>query len=382
MTTPCQNLITALHADEHQCVLAITGGGSSAIGQLLAIPGASRSVLEAVVPYSSTALTDWLRCTAEQACSASTARAMAMASWMRARKLAPESDPRKLIGLGATASLASNRPKKGDHRIHVATQTATATLVLSLGLVKGERDRPAEEGLAAQLVLLALAKTTDVDITSAESDFHQQLLQHEAVASTLQQAREAWTALLLGETTHVCYPQPFQPQAILCGAFNPPHEGHRRMAAHAAQRLGCPVDWELSITNVDKPPLDFVEIEQRLGWLHDETASSRTVLTNAPTFRGKSQRFPDCTFVVGADTIARVGEPKYYTGESGTFDAALERIATRGCRFLVFGREIAGQFQVLSDLVLPAALRALCDEVSQEEFRQDVSSTELRGNRS
>ncbi|MGI9430253.1 MAG: hypothetical protein ACR2NM_16450 [Bythopirellula sp.] len=382
MPTPCQNLIADVHACQQRCVLAVTGGGSTAIGQLLASPGASRTVLEAVVPYSNTALTDWLQCAAEQACSAATARAMAMAAWMRARQLDPETDPHQLIGLGATASLVSDRPKKGNHRIHVATQTATVTTVTTLELAKDQRDRLAEEALAAQLVLLTLAKTSAVDITSAQSHFNEQLLPQETVASVLQQAEESWTALLLSQASHVCYPNPFSPQAILCGAFNPPHDGHRRMAAHAAQRLGCPVDWELSITNVDKPPLDFVEIEQRLGWLHGETTSERTVLTDAPTFRAKSQLFPGCTFVVGADTIARVGDPKYYSGESGTFDAAIGQIATHGCRFLVFGREIDGNFQVVSDLDLPAPLRDLCDEVPGAEFREDISSTQLRENRS
>jgi nicotinamide mononucleotide (NMN) deamidase PncC len=375
---PSQDLISALHASDPVCVLAITGGGSGAIGQLLATPGASRTVLEAVVPYSNTALTDWLGGTAEQSCSAATARAMAMAAWMRARQLAPATDPHQLIGLGATASLASDRPKQGDHRIHVATQTATVTTVTTLVLGKDQRDRFSEEALAAQLVLLALAKTSAVDSTTAQSEFNQQLLPQESVASVTQQAELDWTALLLGDATHVCHPQPFRPQALLCGAFNPPHDGHRRMAAHAAQRLGCPVDSELSITNVDKPPLDFVEIERRLGWLDAANTGERTVLTDAPTFRAKAQLFPGCTFVVGADTIARVGDPKYYTGESGTFDAAIGQIATHGCRFLVFGREIQGEFQVLADLPLPAPLRELCEEVPGADFREDVSSTELR----
>jgi nicotinamide mononucleotide (NMN) deamidase PncC len=49
-------LIRQIHAAAVRMVLAISGGGSSAIGELLAVPGASRTVLEAVVPYSAAAL--------------------------------------------------------------------------------------------------------------------------------------------------------------------------------------------------------------------------------------------------------------------------------------------------------------------------------------
>ena len=101
------------------------------------------------------------------------------------------------------------------------------------------------------------------------------------------------------------------------------------------------------------------------------------LITRAPTFVEKAELFPGATFVVGADTMVRIAEPRYYGGDDrgGTMR---DLIARQGCRFLVFGRKVAGRFQSLGDLVLPAALRALCDEVPEAEFREDVSSTELR----
>ena len=164
-------LITAIHAREHPTVLAITGGGSQAIGQLLQVPGGSRTVLEAIVPYGSSALADWLGSAADQACSAPTARAIAMASWMRARTLSPQTDPRQWIGAGVTASLVSDRPKRGEHRVHVAIQTASTTAAYSLILAKEVRDRPAEESLAAQLLLLGLAEACQVDVAAARLIF-------------------------------------------------------------------------------------------------------------------------------------------------------------------------------------------------------------------
>ena len=59
------------------------------------------------------------------------------------------------------------------------------------------------------------------------------------------------------------------PRVILSGAFNPLHAGHRRMAEIASARCGAPVTLELSIANVDKPTLDFLEIDARLAGLAD-----------------------------------------------------------------------------------------------------------------
>jgi hypothetical protein len=102
------------------------------------------------------------------------------------------------------------------------------------------------------------------------------------------------------------------------------------------------------------------------------------LLTRAPTFAEKATLAPGCVFVVGADTLQRIGDPKYYGGDSAKRDAAIAGIADHGCRFLMFGRMVAGKFSSLRELDLPALLRALCDEVPESEFRDDITSTELR----
>ncbi len=358
-------------------MIAVTGGGSKAISQLLEIPGGSRTVLEAVVPYSPAALEDWLGGPVDLACSEPTARAMAMAAWMRARKLAPESDPHQLIGIGATASLASDRPKQGGHRVHVAVQTATATSSFSLPLTKGARDRKKEEWLAAKLVLTVLGEAAGVDAAAARQALLDQL-HDEPVQQRHQEAQGPWTELLLGQKAWAA--ETPSPQAVFPGAFNLPHVAHQRLAQVAAQRLAQPVAYELSITNVDKPPLDFIEIAKRTDALRELDKQAMVLLTAAPTFRQKAALFAGCTFVVGADTLVRIGDPRYYVGGPSGCEVALGEIAARGCRFLVFGRVIDDRFRVLSDLAIPNSLRALCDEVPETEFRADVSSTELRQN--
>lgn len=363
-----QALIERIHVSGRECVIALTGGGSRAIAELLAVPGASASVLEAIVPYAATSLADWLGGKFDQACSDRTARAMAMAAFERARTLS-DADPGTLRGIGVTASLATNRPKRGPHRVHVAWQSAEATASYSCELVKGKRTRAEEESVAAILVLHAIAEACGV---VAEAPARPSA--DEPIIRLEQQASPEWRELLLGERQSVGYRIAAAPQLVFSGAFNPPHEGHRRIIEIAADRCNAEVVMELSIVNVDKPTLDFVEIADRLESLGD----APVLLTRAPTFVEKASVVPGATFVVGADTIARIADEKYYDGKLEKRDSAIAAIAARGCRFLVFGRAVDGRFLLPSELNLPRQLRELCDEVRESEFRCDLSSTELR----
>ncbi|MEE2914382.1 MAG: hypothetical protein VX745_06915, partial [Pseudomonadota bacterium] len=88
-------------------MLAVTGGGTTAISDLLAVPGASRTLLEATIPYDSQALADYIQRTPEQSASASTARQLAMSAYQRARQLTGADDD--VVGIGCTAALRTDR---------------------------------------------------------------------------------------------------------------------------------------------------------------------------------------------------------------------------------------------------------------------------------
>jgi hypothetical protein len=256
-----------------------------------------------------------------------------------------------------------------------------------LELTKGARIRTEEEAIATQLTLGAIAEACIATSTGAPFD---ELASEELIATRRIAAPALWTRLLLGESTAIVCDNPIAsdstwsdlssgttaqcPKVVFSGAFNPVHEGHRRMAAIAAERTGAPAAWELSIMNVDKPPLDFIEIQDRLAGL----AHERVMLTNVATFEEKSEFAPGCAFVVGVDTIERMGALRYYGNDALRRAAAIRAVAERGCRFLVFGRVINGQFRGLADMNLPAALAAICDEVPESEYRIDVASSQIR----
>ncbi|MFO0819529.1 MAG: hypothetical protein U1A77_16390 [Pirellulales bacterium] len=416
--------IQRLHQAGRSFVLAVTGGGATAISWLLSVPGGSRSILEATVPYAPAALDAFLHSRPERYCCERTARLMAMSAYMRARRwsndstiphspdaasqdvTSPDAKANELsdvIGVGCTASLASDRPKRGAHRAHVALQSATSTTTYTVHFVSNRRSRLEEEQIVSELIIAAMGAAAGLRTPPTASDLAldgpQPLADDESLERLHTDAPAAWQALTLGHLGRVVYTDPARsattlgiasepasgdqlaeldepPVRILFpGAFNPLHDGHREMARVATELTGWRVDFELSIENVDKPPLDYTEIATRGRQFG---GGERLWLTRAPTFAEKSRLFPGALFIVGADTIARVGNAKYHGGTAESLQASHAEIARHGCRFLVFGRTLNGPFRTLDSLDLPASLRSLCESVDEQTFRADISSTAIR----
>jgi hypothetical protein len=89
-----------------------------------------------------------------QYCSADTALALAKAAYGRAAALSSIGVP--VVGLAATCALASEPPKRGEHRAYIAAHSSEGSRLLSVRLAKGARSRWQEE----QLVSRALLKVT------------------------------------------------------------------------------------------------------------------------------------------------------------------------------------------------------------------------------
>ena len=336
-------------------------GGTLLLSDLATTPGASNVLLAATVPYHNRAMIDLLGYEPESHCSSLTSRRLAMQAFLRAQDLADVSDQDHVYGLGITAALRSVRAKRGEHRAYVALQTPRKSLVWHVPLKKGGLSRLQEERELADLALHFLEFGLGLDETNSDftptigADYHDSVPR------------------LLGETPAF---HGNAGLAVLPGAFNPMHEGHRRMREVAEERLNQHVVYELSIRNVDKPDLDFIDISQRI----EQFEADEYVLTNQPTFIEKARLLFSTsggTFVVGADTLLRIDHEQYYDSLEHR-DAAIAELTMLGIRFLVFGRRHGSDFLTLEDLKVGSDLGALCEGISASEFQCDLSSTELR----
>lgn len=377
MNETTRQLIQAIHDSPPRAMIAVAGAGSRALADLLAVPGASRTLLEALVPYAADSFDEFLGERPEQYVAEVTARRMAGRALARAYHLR-EAETFPIIGLACTATIVTDRPKKGEHRAHVAAWTPQRLRSYTVRLEKGARDRNGEEGLVSDLLLNALAEACGLadtlELPLGPGD--------EWAATTYDIAPTA------GRLTNGAIPYfgihadgyvrttDARPAVVLSGSFNPLHAGHTRLAEVAALILGRPVAFEISAANVDKPPLPEQVLLERLG----QFAGRYPVFaSNAPTFIEKSRLYGAATFVVGFDTAARIIAPRYYGDSEATMLAALAEMRDRGTRFLVAGRVGADRvFHELPELAIPDGFAELFQAIPGELFRIDLSSTEIR----
>lgn len=373
--------IEALHAAPCRLVLAVTGGGSGIISDLLQVPGASGTVLEAVVPYSPESMAEWIGRQPEQFCSRSTALRMATVAWHRAKQLSEsmDCDADECFGVACTASLASVPAKRGEHRCWIAVESSRGTWIRSATLAKGQRDRAEEETIVADMILSAICEATDTTPFAVTGTLPDDILTNECarLPELLQSVRNGDSLIAWSQPDGNLTPtisDDDRPVGVLCGSFDPLHEGHREMQSIAESLLGGPVCFELTVRNADKPPLDAASIESRRKQFQD----SQLALTGAPRFVDKTVIFPGATFVIGFDTAARIIEPRFYGGSLAATRQALQHIRDAGCRFLVAGRLSGGEFGTLEQLNIPEDFQDLFDAIPESQFRRDISSTQLR----
>jgi hypothetical protein len=323
----------------------------------------------------------------ERGCRLATGRVPEPASKSRDAAAGLDIEPTgsNIIGMACTAALVSDRPKRGEHRCYVAWQTAGTTAAVSLRLNKGARDRAGEERLVGRLILLNLARAAGIEPLPSLDLLPDDAISEQRVDAPpplvelrLGRRAIAWSlpngevVEALGRVTDGSSPQP--PAGVLCGAFNPLHHGHQELRDVAERLIKGPVNYEMSLRNVDKPPLDYLTINRRRAQFTEHPLA----LTSAPTFAEKALALPGVVFVVGVDTAERIVNPRYYGGSEPAMLEALAQIRDQGCRFLVAGRVQDDRFRTLADVQVPALFGGLFQQIPADEFRADVSSTELR----
>ena len=379
-----KELVHQIHSSGYEYVLAVTGGGTEALGELLRYGGGSATLLEAIVPYSQQALDVFTGKRPEKYASTRTARAMAMAAFQKAILLQGpgQKGPEHLLGIGATCTLArAGERKERQHELHMAIQSLQSTTTYSICFLE-KRDREHEESIVARSIINMIASACGLDIIITDGTG---LSSHERPQVRRIQVIGAISDMLLHGNSSNRIPSCVRisgqesdshhsHRIIFSGSFDPCHKNHVEMARIASRKYGLPVNFEISLLNVDKPPIDYLSLEDRISSIkawHDPDFMGDIFVTNAPLFAEKAIIFPDSTFIVGADTMKRLFDPRYYRPED-KLSSLFDLYRKNGIDFLVFSRKGV-------QIEIPAEIEPIITIVPGEEYSDDgISSTQIR----
>ena len=358
-------LIQKIHQSKYKITFVSSGGGTNAISSLLKVPGASNTVLESYIPYSKKSMDLFLNRKPDHYCSLNTSLSMAANAYKKCMQIDSEYKTKYFIGISVTASLATTYTKIGDHKFYISVQTESFTKSIECILIKGSRTREEEEQLITEYVLSLVAECCGI-----EKDMPSH---NEKPIIYIIKAEKSWKKLLNNDVNYISSDRS-TPELIFPGSFNPLHDGHLKMRELAEKKTGMRATFEICARNADKPPLTFHEIKRTLDQF---TENDSWVMTSAGRFSEKAEMFPNSVFIIGADTLMRVFDEKFYLNKKDMLDH-IDRFNDHNINFLVFGRKVNNKFISLRDIVIPENIKRRCTGFEEGSFRDDISSTELR----
>ncbi len=346
--------------------LSCSGAGATLWKRIWGEPGASSYLVGAVMPYGLPALSVHLGYSVKGSCCSKTvAIDLAMASFIAACEHRELGSPGTPIGIGLTAAVASERLPRGEQRAHVVvmTQTKVSHLEMSFKKATGVYARREQDvGLADVAVKLLFSTLTGGDYGDEVGELAMERL-FELPSFEVDGTRRKGTQNAA--------------ELYLPGTFNPLHDGHRMMVVMAKEFTGWEARYLVSASSAHKPSLSVQDLLNKVGQVRADRYRGRQMRTiefsrEDPLFVDKARQRPGATFIVGADTVQNLLDPKWGVSPS----LVLRQLQTHQAKFLVLGRRTAdGRFTTCEDLEIPLIH---ADMFTPLEGRVDTSSTELR----
>lgn len=170
---------------------------------------------------------------------------------------------------------------------------------------------------------------------------------------------------------------------LMAGSFNPIHHGHTQLLSAAVETAGSNLMgvFELSISNAAKSEIGDRELYSRMTQFIAENENKMLLVTNKPYFRDKVN-FIDSNswFCIGADTYKRFFDLKFYESPKQLLEFT-NFLISRGVKLVVGPRADRQKLDTVDDYLdlVPTNYRSSVREV--ENFRVDISSTEIRNSR-
>jgi len=334
-----------------------TGAGAGIQKMLWEVPGASSFLVESIFPYAPARSAKFAGITPKTFASEEFALDLAAAAYVEAMD-DPTKDP---VGLALTASVASIKEHRGDHRLHMVCMTKDKILGKTLVLAKGTSMRT-HDGYASDTATLDLLLAT-LDIGGGLYEDYSQ------------QARRRFFEHPVfhpngGRTSE----NSIDDRPLFPGAFDPPHAGHETIADSVAHPEVADLEpvFAICVDHPIKAPLSVQGMLRRASLL-----KHRTVLFTEgdPLYIDKARKHPGRPIILGADALLRMLDHKWTEVPRTLFD----EFRTLGTKFFVFGRKIGEDFISASEAIVICAQHGVPRDLFQAlDGRWDISSSAIR----
>lgn len=343
-----------------------TGAGAGLQSKLWEVPGSSAYLSGASFPYDQDEQAELLGFMPEHFCSPDAAIDLASAAYIKAFKFGGK----KAVGVGIAASVASEKVHRGEHRLHVVVMTDDKVLAANRVLKRGAgfQQRKDDGNFCDETAIHLMLEALGILSEEVRADF----ICHSAVDA----AKERFfrNPYFTSDGKRFGGFIPAHLNALMPGAYNPPHEGHFGMATHFENSYGTRTIFQITVNPPHKGELSVQDCLKRAKML---TGRYRLFTRDDPFYIDKARKYPNTSFIIGADALLRMFDPKWGLD----LETTLKEFKLLNTHFFVGGRVIDGNFVRGFDIVKTLSPH-LYDEYSnlfiEMEGRWDISSSELR----
>lgn len=350
-----------------------TGGGAGLQQLLWEVPGSSTYLSGASFPYSAEEQEELLGFMPEHFCSEEASIDLASAAYMKAYKFGGK----KPVGIGLTASVASEKIHRGEHRIFatIITEDVVRTAQFALEKDAGSAARLHDGEMCNDMGWFLMIDSLAINETEfTHPDHPYQYHDTSALAKVRFFERPFFAANGKRLANMPCNKH----IALMPGAYNPLHEGHLGTAQNVMDEYGRTVVYEVTAEPPHKEGLSVQLLLQRAKLLQ---GYDRLFTRKEPFYLDKARAFPGIPLVLGADAMVRMLDPKWGIDLKEMFKE-FRKLETK---LLIAGRTIGDKFVTVDDiskdlrLADPHVWGYAQSVMLPISGRFDISSTELRG---
>lgn len=350
-----------------------TGAGANLQGELWAPPGSSAYLSGASFPYSPEEQEELLGFMPEHFCSQEAVIDLASAAYMKAYQFGGK----KPVGVGITASVASEKVHRGEHQVFVCVMSDDKVWLYHQVFEKGiGKNIRSDNGSFCDTIGLWMIQDA-VGISSYPNKATAREYQDATQLATERFfARPFFTAN--GKRLAACETDQeysMDHTALMPGAFNPPHDGHFGTADTMWRDYATKVVFEITAQPPHKEVLTVQQCLQRAKLLQ---GYDRLFTVSNPYYLDKARAFPGVPLVLGADAMVRMLDPKWGLESKAT----LQELYDLETDLYIVGRNVNGKWTTMgsiADSMISKDEREIFLDIAKPVRGEwDISSTEIR----